>query len=78
MTRDDGQTRDRSGELIDAPDHDCDDGWTHDLTGRPRPCPVCRPETLDRLLDQRDRAGRDWLPLAALRERYPTDREETS
>jgi hypothetical protein len=69
MPRDDGLERTRDGDLVEPPEHDCDDGWTTDLSDRPRPCPICRPETVERLQDQRDRAARDWIPLEALRRR---------
>jgi hypothetical protein len=71
MTRGDGLERGRDGDLVEEPEHDCDDGWTDDRFGRPRPCPHCRPDTLDRLRDQRARAARDWIPPAALRPDRP-------
>jgi hypothetical protein len=70
--RDDDLQRTRDGDLVERPDHDCDDGWTHDTHDRPRPCPTCRPDTHERLHAQRQRAALDWLPLEALRTR-PTD-----
>lgn len=71
MARDDGLERQRDGDLTETPEHDCDDGWTTDLSGKPRPCPICRPDTVERLNDQRDRSARDWIPLAALRDKRP-------
>jgi hypothetical protein len=73
--RDDGLERTRDGDLVEPAEHDCDDGWTETAAGRPRPCATCRPDTAARLQDQRDRAARDWIPLAALRRRIDTPPE---
>lgn len=50
--------RDRSGELVDEPpegaepEHVCQNGYLgEDHEGRPRPCPICKPN----LLNTRDR-----------------------
>lgn len=67
MTRDDDLERQPTGDLVEPAEHHCDDGWTETASGRPRPCPTCRPDTLERLHDQRARAARDWIPMTALR-----------
>ena len=67
--RDDDLQRSRDGDLVEPPEHDCDNGWTEQMGGQLRPCEVCRPESLARIREQRERAARDWIPLEALRRR---------
>lgn len=48
--------RDRTGELIevlDDPVHECEDGWINALSDRVSPCPICRPQLVERLRGQR-------------------------
>lgn len=46
-------------ELLEEPrPHRCDRGWLDTDTDTLRPCPVCRPELVERLRRQRDRS--EW------------------
>jgi len=71
MSRDDDLVRGIDGDLVETPEHDCTDGWTDTRTDRPRPCPICRPDTAQRLRDQRTRAAHDWVPPSAHRRPKP-------
>jgi hypothetical protein len=56
--------RDRDGDLVerqeDEPPHYCVGGWNgEDAHGRPRPCPICRAETVARVRRQRARTEPD-------------------
>ncbi|WP_053203805.1 hypothetical protein [Jiangella muralis] len=53
MSRTDGMRRGPDGDLVPEPSerHDCLDGWAgEDHTGRPIPCPICRPHVQRRQL----------------------------
>ncbi|SDT69553.1 hypothetical protein [Jiangella sp. DSM 45060] len=53
MSRPDGMHREPNGELVPEPSdrHDCRDGWDgEDWSGRPIPCPICRPHVQRRQL----------------------------
>lgn len=65
----DGATAARAPQEV--PSHECRDGWLGNESS-PAPCPVCRPDTVRRLQQQREkcRICRTRLHTALLEEGY--------
>ncbi|MFD8496291.1 hypothetical protein [Amycolatopsis sp. NPDC059657] len=43
MSDDERPRKDRTGELVEPDEHDCDDGWLDRDADPMRPCLICKP-----------------------------------